>query len=122
MGQLNMKPARRGRGRRVLPAGDPEKPALCGQTPARAFIETVSDSEAVTERHRDHRRDAMSRNERMAGKLESIAEAHERDAERRERAGDILNARRASHDAAAARRAAAILAAGPAGIRNLFAA
>jgi hypothetical protein len=64
----------------------------------------------------------MTRNERMAGRLSSIAEAHERDAERRERAGDILSARRASQEAAAARRAAAMLAAGPDGIRDLFAA
>ena len=64
----------------------------------------------------------MNRNERRAGRLESLAEAHERDAERRERAGDILSARRASQDAADARRAAAMLVAGPAGIRDLFAA
>jgi hypothetical protein len=64
----------------------------------------------------------MSKNERMAGKLQSMADAHEREAERRERAGDILNARRASQEAAATRRAAAMLTAGPDGIRGLFAA
>lgn len=64
----------------------------------------------------------MSKNERMAGRLASIAEAHEREAERRERAGDVMGARRASQEATASRRAAAMLAAGPAGIKDLFAA
>ena len=64
----------------------------------------------------------MKRNERMAGKLESLAEIHERNSDRLERAGNILGSRHAAQEAAAARRAAAMLTAGPEGIRHLFAA
>lgn len=64
----------------------------------------------------------MNKNERMAGRLEAMADAYERGTERRERAGDIPGSRRASQEAKTTRRAAAMLAAGPAGIRELFAA
>jgi hypothetical protein len=56
----------------------------------------------------------------MARRLESAADAHERDAERRERAGDPRGARREWQRAAEARRAAAILAAGPGGVAAIF--
>jgi len=62
------------------------------------------------------------RNLAMALRLDRLAEDCDREAERAERAGSPAAARAALDRAAAARRAAQILRAGPAGVRDLFAA
>ena len=62
------------------------------------------------------------RNLAMALRLDQLAEDSDREAERAERAGSPAAAHLASERAAAARRAAQILRAGPAGVRDLFAA
>jgi hypothetical protein len=62
------------------------------------------------------------RNLAMALKLDQLAEDCDREAERAERAGSPAAARASAERAEAARRAAAILRAGPAGVKELFAA
>jgi hypothetical protein len=56
----------------------------------------------------------------MAARLEGRAEERERDAARSELAGDPAGAARAHADAAAARRAARLLRAGPGGVAGVL--
>jgi hypothetical protein len=63
----------------------------------------------------------LGRNARMAERLDRIADQAERDAVASRRAGDAVAARAARDRAADARRAAALLRAGPAGVGKLLA-
>ncbi|MDX6556385.1 MAG: hypothetical protein QOD86_2580 [Miltoncostaeaceae bacterium] len=63
----------------------------------------------------------LGRNARMAERLDRIADAAERDAVASRRAGDVIAARAARDRAADARRAAALLRAGPAGVGKVLA-
>jgi len=63
----------------------------------------------------------LGRNARMAERLDRIADEAEREAVYSRRAGDTVGARAARDRAADARRAAALLRAGPAGVGRLLA-
>lgn len=71
--------------------------------------------------HRRRPRTRMGRNERMAGRLDTIATQAERDAAAAVMANDDVTARDMLERAKAARKAASLLRAGPSGVRDLLA-
>jgi hypothetical protein len=66
-------------------------------------------------------RTRLSRNERMAVRLEQLADDWEEQAEQERAAGDQLSERRLREQARDARRSAALLRAGPGGVSRLLA-
>ena len=71
--------------------------------------------------HSQARRTRLSRNERMALRLEQLADDWEDQAEQERAAGDQLSERRLREQARDARQSAALLRAGPGGVSRLLA-
>jgi hypothetical protein len=93
-------------------------------TPQRQTDPAHRDEQMALFTHAGHskaRRTRLSRNERMALRLEQLADDWEDQAEQERAAGDQLSERRFREQARDARRSAALLRAGPGGVSRLLA-